>query len=175
MGQGASGTVYRYVHKQTGTSLALKKITFPNGSLDDQIYSEIHISPQFKSNYLVHVEKPILEQVNEKQYAFNIIMEYCDGGNLKQFIHKLAGRPVPENVSFFCSSVILVVCFLQEVKLVLVCILRGLKYLHNKKIIHRDIKPENVMKVSQIWKLCDFGYVQKLSHYNGIADTNCGT
>jgi serine/threonine kinase 32 len=34
-----------------------------------------------------------------------------------------------------------------------VCVLNGLFYLHNKKIIHRDIKPENLV-------LDDKGYVR---------------
>jgi len=33
----------------------------------------------------------------------------------------------------------------EEAKFMIVCILLGLKYLHNKCVIHRDIKPENIV------------------------------
>ena len=64
---------------------------------------------------------------------------------------------------------------MKTIKLVLVCILKGLKYLHSKGVIHRDIKPENIMKVGQTWKLGDFGFLENLSHFNGLTDTDCGT
>ena len=48
-------------------------------------------------------------------------------------------------------------------------ILRGIKYLHNHKLLHRDIKPGNVLYTRKtnpsefVVKICDFGLVKNLS------------
>ncbi|KAJ9459255.1 hypothetical protein DIPPA_23641 [Diplonema papillatum] len=47
-------------------------------------------------------------------------------------------------------------------------ILRGLKFLHDHKVIHRDIKPSNVLLCDTgVIKLCDFGV-------STIVETDCG-
>ena len=106
LGQGAQGQVFKYRNKENGTSVAVKRIPFQNGSLSNAIYSEIQKSPQFQSNYLVHISGHFFQQLNDKEYAINVIMEYCDGGNLKQFYYECARKRslVPEKVLVFFSS-----------------------------------------------------------------------
>ncbi len=58
----------------------------------------------------------------------NIIMEYCDGGDLSHFIKAQFARPVAE----------------AKVWKFFVQITLGLQYIHSKKILHRDIKTMNV-------------------------------
>lgn len=54
------------------------------------------------------------------------------------------------------------------------CVLKGLDYLHDRRIIHRDIKPSNILftRTGQI-KLCDFGVSGEL--VNSLAGTFTGT
>ena len=58
----------------------------------------------------------------------NIIMEYCENGDLSNLLKAQYGRPLPENKiwKFFIEM----------------CL--GLDYIHKKKILHRDIKTMNI-------------------------------
>jgi serine/threonine protein kinase len=68
-----------------------------------------------------------------------IVSEYADGGTL-------ADRLKTEGI-FHLE---------QAVEMVL-GILNGLEYLHNKDIIHRDIKPQNILLQGETPRLADFG------------------
>lgn len=53
-------------------------------------------------------------------------------------------------------------------------VLRGLDYLHERRIIHRDIKPSNILvTISGQCKLCDFGVSGEL--VDSVAGTFTGT
>ncbi|MCL4143485.1 UNVERIFIED_CONTAM: hypothetical protein GTU68_031183, partial [Idotea baltica] len=77
-----------------------------------------------------------------------LIMEYCNGGNLSNYIHKR--QRLSENI---CQR------FLQQVVLALL-------YLREKNISHFDLKPQNIFLASrnlQILKIGDFGLAQYIS------------
>ncbi|CAK70340.1 unnamed protein product (macronuclear) [Paramecium tetraurelia] len=44
---------------------------------------------------------------------------------------------------------------------IMIQITQFISYLHSKNLIHRDIKPENFIKVSDQFKLIDFGLTRK--------------
>lgn len=60
--------------------------------------------------------------------SINIIMEYCENGDIGKYLKKQMNRPMPEDKiwKFFIEM----------------CL--GLRYLHDKKILHRDIKTINM-------------------------------
>lgn len=58
-------------------------------------------------------------------------MEYCDGGDLSNFIKKK--RKLPENV---CRK------FLQQLAL-------ALKYLRENSVCHMDLKPQNLLLIKR--------------------------
>ena len=78
------------------------------------------------------------------------IMDYCDGGMLKERIHLYARRdkPLDEGLVWFWS--------LQ--------LLEGVRYMHNKGIIHRDLKPDNIYIEGKrgTCKIGDFGFAKVL-------------
>lgn len=53
--------------------------------------------------------------------SFYLVLEYCDGGNLRNIM----GHPLP----------------MEEVKNYGLQIAKGISYLHKNKIVHADIKP----------------------------------
>lgn len=75
---------------------------------------------------------------------FWIVMEFADGGNLKQKLDELEklGKSFTE----------------KEILDIMKQILQGLQYLHSKNIVHRDLKAENILffKNGQL-KIADFG------------------
>lgn len=98
---------------------------------------------------------------DEKEHNFNIIMEYCDGGDLEQLIKKYRDQSklIETNTIYLILSQI---CY-------------GLKYLHLKRILHRDLKPLNIFlfKDGRV-KIGDLG-VAKALLYNSCAKTFVGT
>ena len=72
---------------------------------------------------------------------FYILMEYCEGQNLKDYINK--------NIYLIKEYIL---CYIIKQ----ICI--GIKEIHNKNIVHRDIKPENIfMNEDMDRKIGDFG------------------
>lgn len=72
---------------------------------------------------------------------FNNEKEYISGGNLCTVMRKFKKKSLPEPV---------IQNYIRQ-------ILRGLSYLHKKKIVHRDIKGENILLDKGCVKLADFG------------------
>lgn len=87
-------------------------------------------------------------------------MEFCEGGNMDSIYKEVRLRHgrIGEKVLLKVAE----------------CVLSGLSYLHERRIIHRDVKPSNILvtRDGQI-KLCDFGVSGEL--INSVAGTFTGT
>jgi len=98
------------------------------------------------SNVVKYYESYILN--NEKIYW---IMEYCDGGTLRDKINMYSKNEIKmqENLIWYWS--------LQ--------ILSALKYIHTKCLIHRDLKPDNIYIENKTGscKIGDFGLSKVLT------------
>ncbi|KAA6343829.1 MAG: putative serine/threonine-protein kinase A, partial [Streblomastix strix] len=79
-----------------------------------------------------------------------IIMEYCEGGNLREMIEKMKKMPLKERK--------------EKCQIIFFQVLMGLKHLHSLKIVHRDLKPENIFldKDGNV-KTGDFGLAEKIA------------
>ena len=69
----------------------------------------------------------------EDKDKFYILMEYCDGQNLKDFIDN-SKELIEENILY---NIIKQMCV-------------GIKEIHDKNIIHRDLKPENIFMIEKM-------------------------
>ena len=76
----------------------------------------------------------------DKKYFF-ILMEYCDGPTLENFINQHSNKTIERKIIYN---------YIRQ-------ILKGLKKLHKNGIIHGDIKPGNIFIKNDHIKIGDFG------------------
>jgi len=162
LGEGAGGAVFKVRVKDTGSVIAKKTIPATHSTPARQLVREFSflahcVHENITAFYGAFMSSPTAEHGME----VCLLMEYCDGGSLDSVsrqIRKLQFGRVGEKV----------------VGKIAPGILRGLDYLHSRRIIHRDIKPSNILLTrAGIVKLCDFGVSGDLVY--SFANTFTGT
>eukprot|EP01084_Bolivina_argentea_P278732 476322_1 len=130
IGSGQFGIVYKAQNKQTQKIVAIKRITHQKYKSVNQ---EINALAKCNSDFIIKY----FGQHCDADFQW-IVLEYCPGGSIEKNAGKYSEK---------------------EIKHIAKCVLKGLKYLHNVKIIHRDVKAENILFHPQqnIYKLADFG------------------
>ena len=141
LGKGGYGRVIQVKNKSDNKYYAIKEIIIRDEMKDKikDIQKEADILSKFNCNNIVKYYDSV--KINDKFY---IVMEYCDGQNLKDFINKKIknNELIEENILY---KIIKQIC-------------EGIKEIHNKNIIHRDIKLENIfMNDNMEIKIGDFG------------------
>ena len=141
IGEGGYGRVFQVKSKSDNKYYAIKEIIIRDEMKDKikDIQKEADILSKFNSNNIVKYYDSF--KINNKYY---IVMEYCDGQNLKDFINKKIknNELIEEKILY---KIIKQIC-------------EGIKEIHNKHIIHRDIKPENIFINEKMEiKIGDFG------------------
>ena len=166
IGFGSSGLVYQ-VYKNNDpnkTILILKQIPFRNVSIDleettrklKEAKNESIILSNLSFKYVVKYYDSFIEDD-----CLNIIMEYCEKGDLGTYINSLIQK------NYYLSE--------QQIWHFFIQISLGLAYIHSKKILHRDLKPMNIfMKKNNLIKIGDLG-VAKILQTNTKAITYIGT
>ncbi|KAJ7297175.1 hypothetical protein O6H91_10G045800 [Diphasiastrum complanatum] len=150
IGRGSSGKVYKTIHRKTGTAYALKVIQEHHEPLvRKQTMKEMGISRHCADSPFVVQCHGVFERGGE----IFLILEYMNGGTLADLLNK-HGRLTEPVLAHITRQ-----------------ILKGLQYLHSKKIVHRDIKPSNLLlNHKQEVKIADFGVSTELA--NTLAQCN---
>ena len=155
IGKGTFSKVKLGLNKITGEKVAIKildKSKILQKEDLDRIIREMSILSKMGHSNVIKVY-----QIFEDEKNYFIIMEYCEGGELFNYIVK-KGRLPEDEASFFFYQII-----------------NGVDYIFSKGVAHRDLKPENLLltKDSEI-KIIDFGLS---NYYNGEKDleTPCGS
>lgn len=158
IGSGTFGEVYKGIRNRDGLEIAGKVIMeskLKTKKLRESLEKEASIQSTAKHPNIVS----LLEVIKLPQETI-LIMEYCDGGDLAEFLEKR--KRLPEDVAKK---------FLQQ-------IVAALDFMNDRRIIHRDIKPKNILLTTRdenaTLKLADFGFA-RIIDYQGVADTQCGT
>ena len=129
LGEGAYSTVFKVMRTVDGKTYALKKVKLLNLSDKEKenALNEVRILASINSNYVVSYKEAFFD---EKDRTLCIVMEFADNGDLYQKIveHK-------KKAMFFEES---------EIWRIFIQLVRGLKALHDLKILHRDLKSANV-------------------------------
>lgn len=154
IGEGGMGIVYLGEHLTLARKVAIK-----------MLHSQYSRNKQFKARFkneaatLAKLSHPnivglysFLEQ-DEKTF---LVMEYVEGENLDDVIHRLNG-PLPN----------------EQLNQLLTQVLAALSYAHDQGVIHRDIKPSNfILTPENQIKILDFGVAKILGETQaGITKT----
>ncbi|XP_039218171.1 serine/threonine-protein kinase ULK2 [Crotalus tigris] len=163
IGHGAFAVVFKGRHrKKTDWEVAIKSINKKNLSKSQLLLGkEIKILKELQHENIV-----ALYDVQEMPNSVFLVMEYCNGGDLADYLQ--AKGTLSEDT---------IRVFLQQIA-------AAMRVLHGKGIIHRDLKPQNILlsyasrrksNVSGIRvKIADFGFARYLQS-NMMAATLCGS
>lgn len=92
------------------------------------IKRELYIMKLLNNNYPYIVQMiDYHEKIWKKYYIVKLILEYCEGGNLFEFI-KNNGT-----------------CTYADARVIIIKLVRAIQDINSLKMMHRDIKPENVL------------------------------
>ena len=157
LGQGTFGKVKLGLYLPYEEKVAIK-ILEKNRIVekDDEIRVKREFDMLAKFN---HPNVILVAEIFESEDSFYSVMEYCEGGELFNYIVKKT-RLSEEESSFFFYQLI-----------------NGLEYIHSLGIVHRDLKPENLLLTNEhLLKIIDFG----LSNYfkenqDPLLSTPCGS
>ncbi|KAF3852303.1 hypothetical protein F7725_005658 [Dissostichus mawsoni] len=158
LGRGHFGKVLLSEYKKTGTMYAIKALKKGDIVARDEVES-------------LMCEKRIFEVVNLSHHPFLVnlfacfqtpehvcfVMEYTAGGDLMMHIHT---DVFTEPRAVFYSA----------------CVVLGLQFLHDHKIVYRDLKLDNLLLDTDGYvKIADFGLCKEGMGFGDRTSTFCGT
>ena len=159
IGTGSYGVVYKV--QKNNKVYVLKQIPInPNSTISqiDSVKNEAKILSSLKSKYVVEYYDSF-----EENNCLNIIMEYCEGGDLGTYISNY--QKMNSNTSLnedFIWKVFIQICF-------------GLYDIHKQNILHRDLKSLNIFLTKEFQvKIGDLGVARVLQNTQ-YASTFIGT
>uniref|UniRef100_A0A8C5CPX7 Cyclin dependent kinase 17 n=1 Tax=Gadus morhua TaxID=8049 RepID=A0A8C5CPX7_GADMO len=142
LGEGTYATVFKGRSKLTDNLVALKEIRLEHeeGAPCTAI-REVSLLKDLK-----HANIVTLHDIIHTDKSLTLVFEYLDK-DLKQYMDD-------------CGNIL----SMQNVKIFLYQILRGLAYCHKRKVLHRDLKPQNLLINERgELKLADFGLARAKS------------
>ncbi|GLE10382.1 hypothetical protein PINS_up022483 [Pythium insidiosum] len=165
IGKGSFGVVTQILRKSDKKALVWKEVNY--GAMSEKekqlIVSEVNILRELRHPHIVRYLDRVIDKQATKIY---IVMEYCEGGDLSQYIKrkKREGQYIDENFIWHIFTHIFL----------------ALKECHRHRegnvirpILHRDIKPGNIfLDANNNAKLGDFGLAKELSSESRFAQTN---
>ncbi|GLU00898.1 hypothetical protein SLE2022_182340 [Rubroshorea leprosula] len=157
IGSGSFAVVWRSTHRQRGIEVAVKEIDkkLLSSKVSENLLKEISILSTIDHPNIIRLFEAI-----ENEDKIYLVLEYCDGGDLGDYIRR-HGK-VSEHVARH---------FMRQLA-------AGLQVLQEKHLIHRDLKPQNLLlstkDVTPVLKIGDFGFARSLTPQD-LADTLCGS
>ena len=154
IGKGTFSIVKLGIDRLTGEKVAIKilnKKKILNKNDAERVEREINILKNINHINLIKINK-----IKEDSENYYMIMEYCESGELFNYIVKKVRLDENESAYYYYQ------------------LINGLEYIHSKNIVHRDLKPENLLLYNKnILKIIDFG----LSNFNNddLLSTPCGS
>ena len=97
------------------------------------------------------------ESFVENKTVFNIIMDYCEDGDLYKKIRAESESMEEERILDYTSQILI-----------------ALEYIHSCKILHRDLKTQNIFISRSRLFLGDFGISKRLDNTQDLTNTYIG-
>ncbi|XP_026149213.1 cyclin-dependent kinase 15 isoform X1 [Mastacembelus armatus] len=142
LAEGAYSSVYKGVSRISGQLVALKVIHM---KMEEGVpFTAIREASLLK--HLKHANIVLLHDIIHTKESLNFVFEYVQT-DLAQYMTQHPGGLQSHNIRIFMFQ-----------------LLRGLCYIHSRKILHRDLKPQNLL-ISSLGelKLADFGLARSKS------------
>ena len=158
LGKGTYGVVYKAKKKEDNKEYVIKQISLQglNKSQKDEVKMESEVLKSIESKYVVKYYESF-----EEENKLNIVMEYCECGDLYEYIEKQKKNKQPLNENIIWK-------FFIKITL-------GLADIHKLKILHRDLKSLNIfLKQENDVRVGDLG-VAKVLNNTYFAKTFIGT
>jgi Protein kinase domain/GAF domain len=136
---GAMGAVYRAEDTQTGTHIALKRLTDTRHEARFEI--EARLLGVLRHPRVVRVENYFTDDTGHY-----LVMQLVEGLNLREVLEQWGhpGLSLAEAIEFTLQSA------------------EALQYVHEQQIVHRDVKPQNLILSDDGVVLVDFGIARQL-------------
>ena len=152
IGRGGFGKVWQVLMKKNNKKYALKemsKVKIIDRHSEKSIKDERYFLSKLHHPFIVNMICSFQDYEN-----LYLVMDLLTGGDLRYHLCRIR-KFSEEETKFFIS-----------------CVLLGLEYIHNNKIIHRDIKPENLCSDENGYiRITDFG-VAKIHKKNNSSETS---
>ena len=152
LGKGAFGSVVLVTRKEDHKVYAMKSINI--GKLDfkekEAALNEVRILASLSHPNIIGYKEAFYD---ENSRTLNIIMEYADDGDISHKVQENLKRRLRFEESTIWEWIIQ--------------ILKGLKYLHDNKIMHRDLKCANIFLMKNgllkygLWDASFMNYVHQ--------------
>ena len=158
IGQGMYGQVFLAKHKTENKHYAIKRINFKDINDKDRknIENEVRLLKELRHPNIVSYKDSFLD--NENYY--NIVMIYCDGGDIYSKIKTAKNKHFIEN----------------DILDWLVQLCLALSYIHDKKILHRDLKTQNIfIQNERKVRIGDFGIAKIFNQTKDMEGSMIGT
>ena len=158
IGQGMYGQVFLARNKIENKNYAIKRINFQDIAEKDKnnIENEVKLLKQLRHPNIVSYKDSFLDKDN----YYNIVMIYCDGGDIYSKIKSQKKEYFPE----------------EDILNWIVQLCLALSYIHDKKILHRDLKTQNIfIQNKDTIRIGDFGIAKIFNQTREMAGSIVGT